>query len=307
MKQIILWGFILWLIGYLLGIILFFFVPAELLGWVIMPIGIIIATWIAWKKLHGTGMGYYLQTGIIWAVIALVADYLFLVLVLHPADGYYKLDVYLYYLLTFLIPVLVGGEKKEMANNYATNIKFMKNGSTNKFVTAIIISELAGVIGSLFTVPAISGWYATLNKPELNPPAWIFGPVWITLYFLIGISLYLVWIHDWKVRYPLLTNSRKPWNPWSRRLWLGNLQKVNIIGVFTVQYILNIVWSLVFFGWHSPQMAFFVILALWVSIIYTAVNFYRVSKVAAWLLLPYILWVSFAAYLNYAIWYLNLI
>lgn len=174
-----------------------------------------------------------------------------------------------------------------------------------KFVIAVAISEMAGVIGAIFTAPSVAGWYTTLTKPALNPPGWIFGPVWTTLYFLIGVSLYLVWKRNWKVIHPLWEKSGKAWNPLSERLWRGDLQKVNIIGIFIGQYILNILWSVVFFGLHRPDFALFVILALWVSIVYLIINFYRVSKLAAWLLLPYILWVSFATYLNYAFRALN--
>lgn len=181
----------------------------------------------------------------------------------------------------------------------------MKLKDLNKLAIAIIISELAGTIGSIFTVSEIRNWYITLQKPALNPPNWIFGPVWTTLFVLIGVSLYLVWKEDWKVKYPLLHSSKKTWNPWSKRLWSGDLQKQNIIAIFVLQYVLNILWSYIFFGLHLPNWAFFEILALWSAIVYMIVNFYRVSKPAAYLLIPYLLWVSFAAYLNFAIWMLN--
>ncbi len=174
-----------------------------------------------------------------------------------------------------------------------------------KFIIAVVVSELAGTIGAIFTKPSIPTWYASLVKPALNPPSWVFGPVWTALYFLIGVSFYLVWARNWKVVHPILIRTKKAWNPWSERLWRGDLQKVNVISIFAVQYVLNVAWSFVFFGLHQPLIAFFVILALWFSILYTIVNFYRISKPAAYLLLPYILWVSFAVYLNYAIWALN--
>ncbi len=174
-----------------------------------------------------------------------------------------------------------------------------------KFILAIVISGLAGVLGSVFTTPSIPTWYASLAKPVLNPPAWVFGPVWTVLYFLIGLALYLVWKNNLQVANPLLIKAGKPWNKWSERLWTGDWQKANVVAVFAVQYVLNIAWSFVFFGLHNPWVAFFVILALWCSIVYLMVNFYRISKPAAWLLVPYIIWVSFAAYLNYAIATLN--
>lgn len=106
------WGFVLWLIGYGLGIILFAFVPPDLIGWIIMPIGIIITIWVLYKKINGDSPKYYLLLGIVWMLIAIVSDYVFLVQVFKPADGYYKLDVYLYYAFTFILPLLSGSRKK---------------------------------------------------------------------------------------------------------------------------------------------------------------------------------------------------
>lgn len=105
------WGFILWLIGYVLGIILFSLVPANLLGWLIMPIGILITLWVLIKKVNSQSWRYYLGLAVIWTLIAIIFDYLFLVLVFKPADGYYKLDVYLYYAFTFILPLLAGWYK----------------------------------------------------------------------------------------------------------------------------------------------------------------------------------------------------
>jgi hypothetical protein len=102
------WGFLLWLIGYLLGIVFFMLVPPNLIGWVIMPIGIVITLWVLIKKIKGPSLNYYLKVGIIWTVLAILFDYLFLVKLLKPADGYYKIDVYLYYLSVFVLPLLVG-------------------------------------------------------------------------------------------------------------------------------------------------------------------------------------------------------
>lgn len=175
-----------------------------------------------------------------------------------------------------------------------------------KLVIAITVSELAGIIGSVFTVPAIKfGWYAGLVKPALNPPGWIFGPVWILLYFLIGVSLYLVWKNNWEIKNQFFHKNKKAWNRWSERLWTGDLYKINAISVFGVQYILNILWSYAFFSLRSPFFSFIEILALWTSIVYVIINFYRISKPAAYLLLPYFIWVSFASYLNYSIWAFN--
>jgi len=174
-----------------------------------------------------------------------------------------------------------------------------------KLLVSIFLCELAGVMGGLFTTTSISGWYAGLQKPILNPPAWVFAPVWTGLYFLLGFALYLVWKNDWKIVRAIMKDTRKAWNPYTLRLWSGNWQKANIIAVFAVQWILNVSWSIVFFGFKSPAGAFFVILALWFSIVYLIINFYRVSKIAGWILVPYLLWVSFAAYLNLSIWIMN--
>jgi translocator protein len=147
-----------------------------------------------------------------------------------------------------------------------------------KLIIAILIPLFAGFIGSYFTMPAIPGWYAELVKPELNPPSWIFAPVWTTLYILMGISLFIIWEKG------------------KRHLE---------IGIFTVQMMLNTTWSIFFFGLQRLDVAFVNIILLWIFILLMIIFFYRISKVSAYLLLPYILWVSFAAYLNYSIWMLN--
>src|SRR3989344_1165788 len=183
--------------------------------------------------------------------------------------------------------------------------RIMRINNFFKFIIAIVVSELAGVIGAVFTTSAIPTWYAGLAKPALNPPSWGFGPVWTTLFALIGVALFLVWRKDFQVTNPLFENTRRAWNPWSERLWRGDWQKFNTMAIFALQYILNIAWSLVFFGLHRPDAAFFVLIALWFSIVYLIFNFYRYSKLAAWLLVPYLLWVAFAGYLNYSIWTIN--
>jgi hypothetical protein len=107
------WGIGLWLIGYILGFAFFFILPPALLGWVIMPIGAAITIWVLIKKVKSQDFRYYLILAIFWMAIAIVFDYLFIVKALKPADGYYKLDVYLYYILTFIIPLIVGWWKKD--------------------------------------------------------------------------------------------------------------------------------------------------------------------------------------------------
>ena len=112
LKDAIVWGFVLWLIGYILGIVLFAFVPQNLIGWFITPIGIIITLWVLFKKIKNNSFKYYIKLGLVWTVIAIVFDYFFIVKMLNPADGYYKIDVYLYYILTFILPLFVGWKKK---------------------------------------------------------------------------------------------------------------------------------------------------------------------------------------------------
>lgn len=110
------WGFILWLVGYLLGMVLFKAVPPSALGWVIMPIGVIITLWVLFKKVKGDSFAYYIWLAVSWTLIAIVFDYFFLVKALKPADGYYKLDVYLYYILMFALPLIAGWLNKPRYN-----------------------------------------------------------------------------------------------------------------------------------------------------------------------------------------------
>lgn len=163
----------------------------------------------------------------------------------------------------------------------------MKLRNALQLIAAILITESAGIIGSLFTAPAISGWYTGLIKPALNPPSWIFGPVWTTLFALMGIAVFLVWSS-----YAKASEDKK--------------KGIKIaLALFGIQLVLNTLWSILFFGMQSPGAALIEIVLLWVSILATIIAFYKISKPAAWLLVPYILWVSFASYLNYVIWTLN--
>ena len=151
-----------------------------------------------------------------------------------------------------------------------------------KLIASIMICQLAGFIGSLFTTPAIQTWYKTLIKPSFNPPNSVFSPVWITLFLLMGISLFLVWQKNLKDR------------------------KVKIaLFFFALQLSLNILWSIIFFGLKLPFYAFVEIIILWFAILLTILKFLKVSKPAGILLLPYLLWVSFAAFLNFFLWNLN--
>lgn len=163
----------------------------------------------------------------------------------------------------------------------------MKTNKAFKLIISIFICEAAGFIGSVFTMPAIEGWYKFIQKPSFSPPNWIFAPVWTILFALMGIALFIVWSSYEK------TSDKKQ-----------KAQARSAIIIFFVQLIVNILWSVLFFGLQNPGAAFAEIIILWFEIAITIYAFARVSRTAAWLLVPYLLWVSFAAYLNYAIWQL---
>ncbi len=154
----------------------------------------------------------------------------------------------------------------------------MKKTNYLKLMLAIIICEVAGAIGGIFTSNSVSNWYPTLIKPWFNPPAWLFGPVWTILYALMGITLYLLW------------ESKK--NRMALRF-------------FWIQLILNVLWSILFFGLKKPSLAFIGIVLLWGMILATIIYSKKVNKTASYLLVPYLIWVSFASILNLAIVVLN--
>lgn len=147
---------------------------------------------------------------------------------------------------------------------------------------SILIVLFAGFLGSQATISQIPVWYASLAKPLWAPPNWVFGPVWTTLYLLMGIALFLV----------------------LRRGWQRKDVKFAVL-IFAVQLVLNILWSVVFFSFHSLLGAFGVILVLWLAILANIIAFYVISKPAGLLLIPYIVWVSIASYLNYTVYLLN--
>lgn len=151
-----------------------------------------------------------------------------------------------------------------------------------KLVASIILCQLAGIVGSLATIPSIPTWYASLKKPFFTPPNWIFGPVWTGLYALMGISLFMVW-------------QRRADHPQVKTAFI----------FFFLQLILNPIWSVAFFGLRLPLLGLIDIILLWIAILLTIQNFFKVSKMAGLLLLPYLLWVSFAALLNFSLWVLN--
>ncbi len=151
-----------------------------------------------------------------------------------------------------------------------------------KLIGSLIICQFAGFLGSIFTRPSVGTWFAALRRPSFAPPNWLFSPVWISLFVLMGVSAFIVWrrgVSDRRVRVAL--------------------------GIFAVQLVLNISWSFLFFGLKSPAAAFIEILVLLIAIFWTVLSFFQISPVAALLLVPYLLWVSFAAVLNFSFWRLN--
>jgi benzodiazapine receptor len=158
----------------------------------------------------------------------------------------------------------------------------MKSFNFLALIIFIVISQLAGFIGSLATTPSIPTWYASLNKPPFNPPNWLFAPVWLTLFLLMGFAAYLVWQTGW--------------------------QKTKVkqaLALFFVQLLFNVAWSFLFFYLKSPLFALIEIIILWLLILTTLISFTKINRFAGWLLVPYLLWVSFASILNFAIFKLN--
>lgn len=158
-----------------------------------------------------------------------------------------------------------------------------KRSNMVRLIASIIIPQAVGGIGALMTEPSVRSWYAGLNKPSFNPPDWIFGPVWTALYLMMGIALYLVW-----------------------RKGLSRKEPRTAVAAFGVQLFLNLAWSFLFFYLHLPFAAFIEIILLWIAIAATMAAFARVSRAACWLMVPYLLWVSFASVLNFFLWRLNL-
>jgi len=181
----------------------------------------------------------------------------------------------------------------------------MKRKNIFKLIASIVICQAAALMGSVFTAPAIGAWYDQLNKPEWTPSGAVIGGIWTVLYLLMGAALYLVWSRNFQAAENLSGVAARAWNRVSQKLFDGAWQRQNIIGIFSVQLILNVLWSFVFFELKMPGWAFFELLMLWAAILYTIVNFRRVSKLAAYLLAPYIAWVTFAGYLNFVIWRMN--
>jgi len=149
-----------------------------------------------------------------------------------------------------------------------------------KLILSLLIPQLAGAVGALFTVNAIPTWYKFLNKPSFSPPNWLFGPAWLTLYLLMGIALYLNWIKN-------------------------NKQVKSNVRLFFIHLFFNLIWTPIFFGAKNLFLALIVIGIIWILIVVMIFKFWKVNKVSSLLLIPYLFWVSFASVLNYSVWRLN--
>ena len=153
--------------------------------------------------------------------------------------------------------------------------------SFSKAAISMVVALAAGGVGGIATSQSVEAWYPTLAKPEFNPPSWVFGPVWTTLYLMMGLAAGAIWS---------LPESR---------------ERNVALGVYGLQLGLNVVWSFLFFGMRNPEMAFYEILALWLAIFATAILFWKLERWTGVILLPYLSWVTFASYLNFSIWQLN--
>ena len=158
-----------------------------------------------------------------------------------------------------------------------------------RLAISIAVPLMAGVIGSIFTSQSVTTWFQTIEKPSFSPPNWLFGPVWTSLYVLMGVSLFLIWRATSSATF--LKDRR--------------IRKIAAFIAFGSQLILNVLWSFIFFGLRSPQLAFVEIIILLISIVVTIGIFSKISKLAAILMLPYAGWVTFASFLNLQIWLLN--
>lgn len=149
-----------------------------------------------------------------------------------------------------------------------------------KLIISLLLPQVAGGLGAFFTLSSVQSWFLTLNKPSWNPPSWLFGPVWTTLYVLMGIACFLIW----KSNHPL---------------------KKQALTLYFLQLVLNFLWSPAFFGAQNPLLGLVVILPMWACILACILTFRQINTWAAALLVPYLLWVTFATALNASIWSLN--
>ncbi len=157
----------------------------------------------------------------------------------------------------------------------------MKRSKLIAAILCILLPLIVGSLSGLATVSSLSNWYAFLNKPSFNPPDYLFGPVWTVLYFVMGISLFLIW--------------KSP---------TGKFRNQSLT-IFIIQLLLNFAWSFIFFYFRQTGWAFVDIIMLWSLIVYMILIFYKINRTAALIQIPYLLWVSFASVLNAAIWILN--
>jgi translocator protein len=157
----------------------------------------------------------------------------------------------------------------------------MKANQIGKLLISLLLPLGIGGLAGMFTTEAIPGWYAALNQPSFNPPNWVFGPVWTALYTIMGISLFIIW--------------KLP----------ASKQRNHAILIFMVQLLLNFCWSFFFFYFKMIGLALIDILALWIMIIIILVRFYKLKPIAAYINIPYLLWVTFATTLNIAYFFLN--
>jgi translocator protein len=154
----------------------------------------------------------------------------------------------------------------------------------NYFVLALFLAAcfFAAVVGSAFTATSVREWYPQLRKPAGTPPSWVFGPVWTTLYILMAIA---------------------GWQVWERAGGWSSARSA--LALFFLQLVLNALWSVLFFGLRNPVAGLGEITLLWLVILATVIEFFPISRLAGWLMLPYLLWVSYASYLNFGIWRSN--
>ena len=162
----------------------------------------------------------------------------------------------------------------------------MQLSKPQKFIVSLLLCQGAGFLGSIFTTTSVNTWYLTIAKPAFTPPSWVFGPVWVTLYTLMAIAFFLIWSHMGFFR-NLFTNHRPA------------------ILLFLSQLALNALWSVLFFGLQNPLAALIDLGLLLILLLATIRAFYKIRPTAAYLLIPYLLWASFAFFLNFSIWQLN--
>ena len=196
--------------------------------------------------------------------------------------------IFISVLLLFIsgIPLLEKKHNEKWANSIAYQTYKQLTGKlfpkfTLSLLIAIAIPQLIGGLGAYFTMSSVNNWFLTLSKPLWNPPSWVFGPVWTILYLLMGIAAFLIW------------KKRK------------TIAVSKALILYTIQLLFNLLWSILFFGMKRIDMAFLEIIVLWILIFFTIKEFYKIYKIAAYLLIPYLLWVTFASILNLNIWILN--